>query len=99
MHTPRSTVTGRLLGLLVISLGLVSPAAAQKPNQAQCNAVRQSCAADYQTYCANVPTGGAEPETRHCTNGTGSHRARPPIGCKRRAARAALTLFTVVAST
>ena len=65
MHTPRSTLIGRLsglfrfLGLLVISLGLVSPAVAQKPNQAQINAVRQACPADYQTYCSNVPTGGS----------------------------------------
>jgi hypothetical protein len=59
MHTPRSTVIGRVLGLLVISLGLVSPADAQKPSQAQINAVRQACPADYQTYCSNVPTGGS----------------------------------------
>jgi hypothetical protein len=50
---------GRLSGLLVISLGLVSPAIAQKPSQAQINAVRQACPADYQTYCSNVPTGGS----------------------------------------
>jgi hypothetical protein len=50
---------GRLVGLLVISLGLVSPAVAQKPSQAQINAVRQACPADYQTYCSDVPTGGS----------------------------------------
>ena len=59
MHTPRSTVIGRLSGLLVISLGLISPAIAQKPSQAQINAVRQACPADYQTYCSTVPTGGS----------------------------------------
>ena len=59
MHTPRSTAIGRLSGLLVISLGLVSPAVAQKPSQAQINAVRQACPADYQTYCSNVPAGGS----------------------------------------
>ena len=59
MRTPRSMVIGRLLGLLVILLGLVSPAVAQKPSQAQINAVRQACPADYQTYCSNVPTGGS----------------------------------------
>ena len=59
MHTPRSTVIGRLSGLLVISLGLVSPAIAQKPSQGQISAVRQACPADYQTYCSNVPTGGS----------------------------------------
>lgn len=59
MHIPRSTAIGRLSGLLVISLGLVSPAIAQKPSQTQINAVRQACPADYQTYCSNVPTGGS----------------------------------------
>ena len=59
MHTPRSTAIGRLLGLLVISLGLVSPAVAQKPSQAQITAIRQACPADYQTYCSDVPTGGS----------------------------------------
>jgi hypothetical protein len=59
MRTPRSMVIGRLLGLLVILLGLVSPAVAQKPSQAQISAVRQACPADYQTYCSNVPTGGS----------------------------------------
>ena len=59
MHSPRSTVIRRLSGLLVISLGLVSPAVAQKPSQAQISAVRQACPADYQTYCSNVPTGGS----------------------------------------
>src|ERR1700686_1832212 len=59
MHTPRSTVTGRLLGLLVISLSLVRPAVAQKPTRAPVNAVRQACPADYQTYCSTVPTGGS----------------------------------------
>jgi hypothetical protein len=38
---------------------LVSPAVAQKPSQAQIDAVRQACPADYQTYCSNVPTGGS----------------------------------------
>ena len=59
MHTPWSMVIRRLSGLLVISLGLASPAVAQKPSQAQINAVRQACPADYQTYCSNVPTGGS----------------------------------------
>ena len=59
MHTPWSTVIRRLSGLLVISLGLASPAVAQKLSQAQINAVRQACPADYQTYCSNVPTGGS----------------------------------------
>jgi len=59
MHAPRSTLIGRLAGLLVISLGLVSPAIAQQPSQAQISAARQACPADYQTYCSNVPTGGS----------------------------------------
>jgi hypothetical protein len=59
MHTPRSTLIGRLSGLLVICLGFVSPAIAQKPSQAQINVVRQACPADYQTYCSNVPAGGS----------------------------------------
>lgn len=59
MHTPRSTLIRRLSGLLMISLGLVSPAVAQQPSQAQISAVRQACPADYQTYCSNVPTGGS----------------------------------------
>jgi hypothetical protein len=59
MRIPRSRVIGRLSGLLVISLSLVSPAIAQKPSQAQISAVRQACPADYQTYCSNVPTGGS----------------------------------------
>lgn len=61
MHTPTSTVIGRLSGLLVlvISLGLVSPAVAQQPSQAQISAIRQACPADYQTYCSTIPTGGS----------------------------------------
>ena len=59
MRTLRSTVISRLSALLAISLGLVSPAVAQKPSQAQINAVRQACPADYQTYCSNVPTGSS----------------------------------------
>ena len=59
MQTPKSTLIDWFSGLLVISLGLVSPAMAQQPNQAQINAIRQACPADYQTYCSNVPTGGS----------------------------------------
>lgn len=59
MQTARSTLIGWFSGLLVISLSLVSPAMAQQPNQAQINAIRQACPADYQTYCSNVPTGGS----------------------------------------
>lgn len=34
------------------------PAGAQQPTQAQQNAIRQSCRADYQANCASVPAGG-----------------------------------------
>jgi Cysteine rich repeat len=35
------------------------PALAQQLSQAQVAAIRQACRADYQAYCASVPTGGA----------------------------------------
>lgn len=38
---------------------LALPAAAQQPTQAQTNAIRQACRADYQAHCASVPTGGS----------------------------------------
>lgn len=37
---------------------LVSPAVAQQASEAQRNAIRQACPADYQTHCANVPAAG-----------------------------------------
>jgi hypothetical protein len=37
---------------------LAAPVAAQQPTQAQRNAIRQSCAADYRANCSSVPTGG-----------------------------------------
>jgi len=40
-------------------IALAGPALAQQPTQAQANAIRQACRADYQTYCASVPTGGS----------------------------------------
>lgn len=45
--------------LFIILFALASPAVAQKPTQAQLNALRQACRADYQTFCSGVPTGGA----------------------------------------
>jgi len=42
---------------VLIALGV--PALAQQPTQAQANAIRQACRADYQTHCSNVPTGGS----------------------------------------
>jgi Cysteine rich repeat len=38
---------------------LAGPAFAQQPTQAQANAIRQACRADYQAHCASVPTGGS----------------------------------------
>ncbi len=38
---------------------LTAPAGAQRPSQAQADAIRQSCRGDYQAHCAGVPTGGS----------------------------------------
>ena len=49
-----------LSGLLFVTLlGMSDVASAQQPTQAQANAIRQSCAADYRAHCASVPTGGS----------------------------------------
>src|SRR5215831_7232684 len=46
--------------LVALALGVFAESAlAQQPTQAQTNAIRQSCRADYQTYCASVPAGGS----------------------------------------
>jgi hypothetical protein len=45
--------------LAAAMLGLVGPAAAQQPSQAQANAIRQACRADYQNVCGGVPAGGS----------------------------------------
>jgi hypothetical protein len=42
-----------------VLMGIAHLAAAQTPGSAQANAIRQSCRADYQAYCASVPTGGS----------------------------------------
>lgn len=39
---------------------LAFQAGAQRPTQAQQNAIRQSCRADFQSNCSGVPTGGKE---------------------------------------
>ena len=45
--------------LMVASIGVGSDAFAQRPSQAQINAMRQSCRSDYMAHCSSVPTGGA----------------------------------------
>jgi hypothetical protein len=44
--------------LLAIFLALAAPAVAQQASEAQRNAIRQACPADYRAHCANVPPGG-----------------------------------------
>jgi hypothetical protein len=46
------------LGAAVL-VALAVPAGAQQPTQAQANAIRQACRADYQSHCASVPAGGS----------------------------------------
>ena len=43
---------------VVLASMVAHPGWAQQPSQAQANAIRQSCRADYQSYCAAVPPGG-----------------------------------------
>jgi hypothetical protein len=45
------------IALLMVAAG--SDAFAQRPSQAQINAMRQSCGGDYMARCSSVPTGGA----------------------------------------
>ncbi|MBV9569259.1 MAG: hypothetical protein JO172_14095 [Hyphomicrobiales bacterium] len=44
--------------LVLTSLGLTAQARAQQPSEAQISAIRASCASDYRSHCASVPTGG-----------------------------------------
>jgi hypothetical protein len=48
----------RIAPALMLPFVLVAPAAAQQATQAQQNAIRQACPADYQAHCANVPAAG-----------------------------------------
>jgi len=48
----------RIMLLLAVLFALSAPAAAQQPTEAQRDAIRQACPADYQAHCADVPTGG-----------------------------------------
>lgn len=43
----------------LLAVGIGGPALAQQPTQAQANAIRQSCRADYQAHCSSVPSGGS----------------------------------------
>ena len=85
--------TRRAPMLLVLLLAAAGPAAAQQPSQAQANAIRQTCRADYQTHCANVPTGGQaslaclqenlsglSPACRQAVGGAGNAASAAPAG-------------------
>ena len=50
---------GWSIATFVLLLAAALPAGAQSPTQAQANAIRQNCRADYQSHCASVPTGGS----------------------------------------
>jgi len=53
------TAASRFAVLLFALTAWSGSSFAQQPTQAQVNAIRQACRADYQTYCASVPTGGS----------------------------------------
>ena len=55
------TAASRFAVLLFALTAWSGSSFAQQPTQAQVNAIRQACRADYQTYCASVPTGGSLP--------------------------------------
>jgi hypothetical protein len=56
MRYATSTFACLTTALLVIA---ASPAFAQAPTEAQRDAIRSACRADYQAHCASVPPGGA----------------------------------------
>ena len=60
MKPSMRTATCRLGSLVLALIAYIAPALAQQPSQAQISAIRQSCRADYQAHCANIPTGGPE---------------------------------------
>lgn len=52
----------RVMTVAALTLAMfqvIGGAQAQMPTTAQRNAIRQSCASDYQSMCAGVPTGGS----------------------------------------
>jgi hypothetical protein len=59
MRVTRATAVP-LAALVLALIHTVGPALAQQPTQAQINAIRQACRADYQAHCSSVPTGGPE---------------------------------------
>ena len=48
----------RIMPVVAVFLALGAPALAQQATQAQRDAIRQACPADYQAHCANVPAAG-----------------------------------------
>jgi Cysteine rich repeat len=81
--------SGRLAAFLLCCLA--GQAAAQQPTQAQRDTIRQSCRSNYQTYCANVPSGGQaslqclqqhltdlSPSCQAAVNAVGTEHAPPP---------------------
>jgi hypothetical protein len=48
----------RIILFVAVFLALGAPAFAQQATQAQRDAIRQACPADYQAHCANVPGAG-----------------------------------------
>ena len=53
------TATAMTTIVLTLALGHLTVAGAQTPSTAQRDAIRQSCASDYQAMCASVPPGGS----------------------------------------
>jgi hypothetical protein len=58
MHIGRIWPGVSLALAALLLLGGPPSFAQQRPTQAQSNAIRQSCRADYEANCASVPTGG-----------------------------------------
>ena len=57
MSGNRTRIT--IITVLTLAVGHITAAHAQMPTTAQRNAIRQSCARNYQAMCASVPTGGS----------------------------------------
>src|SRR6202035_1204793 len=52
-------VAGLCMVMATVSFGVAAPAFSQAPSDAQRNAIRSECRADYQAHCASIPPGGA----------------------------------------